>query len=106
MGRLRAIEHGRAVAVVATSGISAVIAPNGHVVASSGVFTPALLEERVPLRDSMTLADRLAGWPELVLSVAGLLALLVAAAKIRGERRRGGDIGARRVASPLPARLR
>ena len=32
MGRLRAVEHGRAVLVAATSGISAVIAPDGALV--------------------------------------------------------------------------
>lgn len=34
MSRLRAVEHGRAVLIAATSGISAVIAPDGSVVSA------------------------------------------------------------------------
>lgn len=72
MSRLRAVEHGRAVLVAATSGISAIVEPNGHVVARSHFFTPQILEARVPLRDSRTLADRLGSWPEMLLTAVGL----------------------------------
>ncbi len=43
MGRLRAIEHGRPVLVAATSGVSAVIDPDGHLQARSDVFTADVL---------------------------------------------------------------
>src|SRR5207302_9474640 len=43
MSRLRAVEHGRAVVVAATSGVSAVISPDGRVRQRTGVFTPATL---------------------------------------------------------------
>jgi apolipoprotein N-acyltransferase len=72
MSRLRAVEHGRAVLVVATSGISAVIAPDGRLVDHSREFTRDLLVERVALRGSLTVADRVGAWPELVLSLLGL----------------------------------
>ncbi|MDQ1746462.1 MAG: apolipoprotein N-acyltransferase [Frankiaceae bacterium] len=75
MSRLRAVEHGRAVVVVATSGVSAVIRPDGRVVARTGVFVPARLVAAVPLRDGTTLADRLGAWPERVAALAGLLAV-------------------------------
>ena len=65
MARLRAVEHGRAVLVAATSGISAVIAPDGRVVASSKIFTQTVLVDRVPLRDTLTLADRLGAGPRV-----------------------------------------
>jgi apolipoprotein N-acyltransferase len=78
MARLRAIEHGRAVVVAATSGVSAVIAPNGSVLARTGVFTAASLDLRVPLRDPLTIADRVTEWPDRALSLAGLLLLLLA----------------------------
>jgi apolipoprotein N-acyltransferase len=78
IARLRAVEHGRAVVVAATSGVSAMIAPNGKVLARTGVFTPAYLDMRLPLRDPLTLADRVGQWPEWVLSVAALLALVMA----------------------------
>jgi apolipoprotein N-acyltransferase len=83
MSRLRAVEHGRAVVVAATSGVSAVIAPDGHVVQRSGVFTPALLVADLPLRDPRTIADRLGSWPERALTAVGLLAVVLALGRSR-----------------------
>jgi apolipoprotein N-acyltransferase len=59
--------------VAATSGISAVIAPDGRVVASSKIFTQQVLVDRVPLRDTLTVADRLGAGPERVLAAIGLV---------------------------------
>jgi apolipoprotein N-acyltransferase len=75
MDQERAVEHGRAVVVAATSGVSAIIQPDGHITQETGLFTPAALVATVPLRSTTTLADRLGGWPERVLVAAGLLAL-------------------------------
>jgi apolipoprotein N-acyltransferase len=83
MARLRAIEHGRSVVVAATSGVSAVISPNGSVLARTKVFTGTALDMSVPLRDPLTLADRVADWPDRVLSIAGLLLLLLACRPLR-----------------------
>jgi apolipoprotein N-acyltransferase len=88
ISRLRAVEHGRAVVVAATSGVSALIAPDGRVLWRSGVFTPAVRVADVPLRDPRTVADRLGVWPEHGLAAAGLLWLL--AVPIRARRRRKG----------------
>ncbi|MDT7545604.1 MAG: apolipoprotein N-acyltransferase [Actinomycetota bacterium] len=77
MGRLRAVEHGRAVVVAATSGVSAVIAPDGRIVDRSKVFARDVLVERVPLRDGSTPANRLGALPELLLAALGAAALLV-----------------------------
>ena len=85
MGRLRAVEHGRAVLVAATSGISAVIRPDGAVTQRAEVFTPAVLVADVPLRDERTLATRLGAAPEVVLSLAGALGLGLAAARRRRD---------------------
>ncbi|HEX4702521.1 MAG TPA: apolipoprotein N-acyltransferase [Pseudonocardiaceae bacterium] len=71
----RAVEHGRAVVVAATSGVSAIIQPDGTITQQTGLFTAATLVATVPLRSTTTLADRLGGWPEWVLVAAGLLAL-------------------------------
>jgi apolipoprotein N-acyltransferase len=76
MGRLRAVEHGRSVVVAATSGVSAVIAPDGRIQDSSRVFTRDLLVQRVPLRSAQTLATRLGALPELLLALAGAGAVL------------------------------
>ena len=72
MSRVRAVEHGRAVLVAATSGVSAVIAPDGSLQDRSEVFTRDVLVERVPLRDARTLATRLGAWPEALLVLLGL----------------------------------
>src|SRR3712207_9130267 len=39
--QVRAVEFGRSVALASTSGISTVIAPDGSLVAASGLFEPA-----------------------------------------------------------------
>ena len=74
MSRLRAVETGRAVAIAATSGISAIIAPNGQVEERTQLATAAELEAKVPLRDGLTLADRVGAAPEWILAAVGLLA--------------------------------
>jgi len=79
MGQFRAVEHGRTVLVAATSGISAVIGPDGEVVDRTEIFTRDVLLEQVSLRDAQTLATRLGALPELVLCVLGLVGLLGAA---------------------------
>jgi apolipoprotein N-acyltransferase len=92
MSQLRAVETGRTVVQVATTGMSAVIAPNGTVLSHSGpLFAPDILVNRVPLRSSMTLADRLGPIPEFVmagLALAGLLGALGSALRERRQPRR------------------
>jgi apolipoprotein N-acyltransferase len=88
MDRLRAVEHGRAVLVAATSGISAVIAPDGRVVASSKIFTQKVLVDRVPLRDTLTIADRVGAGPEWVLALVGVVGCVLGLVSARRLRRR------------------
>ena len=89
MSRLRAIEHDRAVVIAATSGQSAVIAPDGTVLDRTGaLYTPGVLVDRVPLRTTTTLATRLGPAPEWALAVLGIGA--AAAGAVRGRRRTGG----------------
>ncbi|MFD4267228.1 apolipoprotein N-acyltransferase [Rhodococcus sp. NPDC058481] len=83
MSRLRAVEHGRVVVVAATSGVSAIIAPDGSVQESSSLFVPTTLVAEVPLRASTTLATRLGPIPEIVLCVGAALALAVALVRRR-----------------------
>ncbi|MBV9869571.1 MAG: apolipoprotein N-acyltransferase [Frankiaceae bacterium] len=78
IAQLRAVEHGRAVVVAATSGVSAMIAPNGSILARTAVFQPAMLDRRMPLRDPRTIADRVGPWPEWLLSTAAGLVLALA----------------------------
>jgi apolipoprotein N-acyltransferase len=75
MARVRAVEHDRAVVVASTTGVSAVIAPDGALLARTGLWRQASIEARVPLRTETTLADHLGGWPEGLLTGATIAAL-------------------------------
>jgi apolipoprotein N-acyltransferase len=86
MSRLRAVEFGRTVVVSATSGISAVIAPDGSVVRRSQLFTPDVAVEQIAQRQQATVAQRLGAWPEWVLTALGLAAVGAVAVRTRGRR--------------------
>lgn len=86
MGRLRAIEHGRPVLVAATSGVSAVIDPSGHLQARSDVFTPDVLVRSVEGRQGSTLAGRVGAGPEW-----GIVAVALAGLALAVVRRRAGQ---------------
>ncbi|WP_431963053.1 apolipoprotein N-acyltransferase [Actinacidiphila sp. bgisy160] len=86
MSRLRAVEHGRAVVTAATSGITAVVAPDGRIEQQTEEFTQAVLSAQLPLRDDLTVADRVGSAPEWSLAMVGLLSW--AAAIVLGRRGR------------------
>jgi len=91
MARIRAIESDRAVVYASTTGQSAIILPGGSLIARSGTWRRAELDSRVPLRTTLTLADRLGGWPEGAISAATAAALAWALASValaRGRSRR------------------
>ena len=92
MARIQAITSDRAIVYASTTGESAIIAPDGAVLARTGLWRRAVLDTRVPLRSGLTLADRLAGWPEAVLTVLTILALgwAIARAAAGTRRRRTG----------------
>jgi apolipoprotein N-acyltransferase len=87
MSRLRAVEFGRTVAVAATSGISAVVAPDGTIAESSELFTPAVFVEEIAQRTSRTVAQRLGAAPEWALTAVAAGSLLAVALQ-RGRSRR------------------
>lgn len=86
MSRMRAIETDRAVVVVATSGVSAIVHPDGTVSQQTGIFEPAHLVEELPLKTGTTLAVRVGGALELLLVGAGAMFALAAAVSSRGSR--------------------
>ncbi|MFS0691507.1 apolipoprotein N-acyltransferase [Streptomyces nitrosporeus] len=89
MSQVRAVEHGRSVVVPVTSGVSAVIRPDGTIVEKTGMFTPDALVDEVPLRSSLTPATRLGPLPEGVVAlvaVAGLGWVTVRAVRARRDR--------------------
>jgi apolipoprotein N-acyltransferase len=91
MSRIRAVEHSRTVTVPVTSGVSAIILPDGRITQKTGMFVPGSLVQEVPLRSSMTPATELGVLPEiaLVLLGAGGLGRAIGAG-VRG--RRAGDV--------------
>ena len=87
MSRLRAVEFGRTVVIAATSGISAVIAPDGSLVRHSELYTAATFVEDIAQRDSRTVAERLDAAPEWVLTALGVGAVLAVVLPALGRRR-------------------
>ncbi|OIJ68497.1 apolipoprotein N-acyltransferase [Streptomyces mangrovisoli] len=75
MSRIRAVEHSRTVTVPVTSGVSAVIMPDGKITQKTGMFVADYLVQKVPLRTSETPATRMGILPEMALvlvAVGGL----------------------------------
>lgn len=102
MSRLRAVEHGRTVLQVATSGKSAIIAPDGSIAAESGaLFSAAVIVRSIPLERSLTLATRVGYGPELVLSLLAAFGLAVSLGSSLGK----GGHRRRAVASAAGAAL-
>ncbi|MFE7551309.1 apolipoprotein N-acyltransferase [Streptomyces gardneri] len=97
MSRVRAVEHSRSVVVPVTSGVSAVIRPDGEIVAQTKMFTPDVLVEEVPLRSSLTPATRMGTLPEALL--AALAAAGLGWSALRSVRARRA-----RVEAPAPDR--
>ena len=92
ISRVRAVEHGRTVLVAATSGVSAVIAPDGTVKQETRLFTPDALVAVVPLRSGTTLATLLGPAPEwslVALGVVGVAAALIMHGRPSTGNRRG-----------------
>ncbi|MFD5426222.1 apolipoprotein N-acyltransferase [Streptomyces sp. NPDC127084] len=79
MSRVRAVEHSRAVVVPVTSGVSAVIHPDGKIVQRTEMFTPDALVAEVPLRSSLTPATRMGTLPEGLVAALAVGALAWAA---------------------------
>ena len=96
ISQVRAVEHGRWTMEAATSGVSAVIAPDGRVVQRTGEFVPAIIDAQVRLNTSRTLADRLGAAPEWAATLAGLAAMVMAGGRgrdlVRKLRRRAGNL--------------
>jgi apolipoprotein N-acyltransferase len=89
MVRLRAVEHRRPAVMASTTGVSAVIGPDGRVIEDSGLFTRAVLEQRIRLGTEGSLATRLGVLPEalLVVGTVGVLLAALLAAPIRRRSR-------------------
>lgn len=58
IARFRALEYNRSAAQVAIGGVSALITPEGKVLAQSGLFRSDTLQAALPLRDTLTFQAR------------------------------------------------
>ncbi|BBX16221.1 apolipoprotein N-acyltransferase [Mycolicibacterium duvalii] len=92
--KLRAVEHDRYTVVAGTTGISAVIAPDGHERARTSFFEPAYLDQQIRLKTGLTPATRFGPYVEaalIALGAAGVIGAIlhngsVVPARLRGRR--------------------
>lgn len=84
MSRMRAIEFDRAVVVAATSGVSAIVAPDGSVEQETGIFEQRVLTADLPLRDHLTPAARYGGTMEWAIVALAAFALIAAVRRAMG----------------------
>jgi apolipoprotein N-acyltransferase len=76
--KVRAVEHDRYVVVAGTTGISAVIAPDGRELARTNFFEPDYLDTQVRLKTTLTPATRWAPILQWILVTLAGAAILVA----------------------------
>lgn len=88
--KVRAVEHNRYVVVAGTTGISAVIAPDGRELARTAFFEPGYLDSHLRLKTALTPATRWAPLLQWVLLGAAVAAVL-AAIRQNGPFMRGGS---------------
>lgn len=88
MSVFRAVEHSRATVHISTVGLSAVIAPNGVIMDSGGHFTAERFVADLPLRTSLTVADRLGWLPTIAAAVVAGVAVVAGALTSITHRRR------------------
>ncbi|GAA4195503.1 apolipoprotein N-acyltransferase [Microbacterium oryzae] len=77
IARMRAIEAGRAVANISTTGTSQIVAPDGTVLDGAAAGTTAARVSEVPLRTGLTPAVVLGSWPTVLAAAGALVALLL-----------------------------
>lgn len=78
MSRMRAMETDRALVVPATSGVSAIVSPDGTVQQRTKIFEAKYLVADLPLRDSQTLAVRYGAGVQLAIVIMGGVSALCA----------------------------
>jgi apolipoprotein N-acyltransferase len=85
MVQLRAVEHDRSAVMASTTGVSAIVRADGSIAASTPLFTPAALVQRVPLSTARTLADRLGEVPEWTVVAVAAAGVAVGAVRRRAS---------------------
>ena len=95
--RLRAVEHDRYVVVAGTTGISAVISPDGRELARTAFFEPAYLDLPVRLKSGLTPATK---WGPII---EGLLVLVGVAVVVAAMLQNGTFVRRRSPAKQAPS---
>ncbi|MBS9535017.1 apolipoprotein N-acyltransferase [Mycobacterium sp. M1] len=91
--KVRAVEHDRYVVVAGTTGISAIVAPDGRDLARTGFFEPAYLDGHVRLKAGLTPATRwgpVLEWTLVGTAVAGIVAAMLHNGLLVRRRNRAG----------------
>ena len=86
MTRMQAMTTGRAAVQISTVGVSGVVAPDGTLMARTGLFTADQLVAALPLRTTLTPAVQAGFWPGW--TVGGLAVLLVGGGLVTAVRER------------------
>lgn len=86
MSRVRAVEHHVPVLIAATSGVSAVIRPDGTVEQETGIFEPTVLSTEVVVDGTGTMATRLGGLAQALTCLVGAAGLAWALIRRRPDR--------------------
>jgi apolipoprotein N-acyltransferase len=103
IARLRAVETGRTVVVVATNGVSGVVAPDGSVEQRAPVRSTQVIDTEVTLRSGVTPGVRWGQALELGLAAVALVAVAVTVvADVRRRRRTRGTASDDAAATPRP----
>lgn len=90
MSRVRAVEHSRTVVVAATSGVSAIVAPDGTVTSRTALFDADHLVATVGVRSTLTPATTWGARVEALLVIVGAAAAVVGAVRTVRRRREPG----------------
>ncbi|MFI6428605.1 apolipoprotein N-acyltransferase [Promicromonospora sp. NPDC050880] len=82
IARMRAIETGRSVVNVSTTGTSQIFAPDGSTVETLASGEPGLMVEEIELRDGLTMGVVLGPWMQRILLWGTVLSMAVLAARV------------------------
>lgn len=110
-GKLRAIEHDRSVVVASTTGVSAIIAPDGRASSTTAFNASGYLVDRITLRSGLAPATRWTSRIQWALTVTAVAAVAISLMGQRYRRsltrsRQTGRATRRRGTRPVASRLR
>lgn len=91
--RLRAIEAASGLAVAATTGVSALVEPDGSLQKSLSSGETGYLTGQLPLLGARTMSTVIGQWPELLIGLLGVVGLVLSVLTGRRRRHQAGNVG-------------